>query len=123
MGGMEILTELIIIALLSLAGNVIAAMLPFAFPPAIISLFLLLVLLITGAVKEEGLEASSRFFLRYMALFFVPSGVEIIEYTDLLASAWFHILVISAISLVITFFAAAKAVELTERLVVKRRDR
>ena len=119
---METLSELIIIALLSLSGSAIAAVLPFAFPPAVISLFLLLILLLSGAIKEEGLDASSGFFIKYMALFFVPSGVEIIEYTDLLASSWIHILAISAISLVITFLAAAKAVEITERIMRRREN-
>ena len=119
-GAMEILSELIIIALLSIAGGVIAAMLPFAFPSAVISLFLLLLLLFLGIIKEDGLSSSSSFFLKYMAMFFVPSGVEIIEYTDLLSSSWFHIILISAISMLITFFAAAKAVEITERLMQRR---
>ena len=118
---METLSELLIIALLSLSGNAITSVLPFAFPPAVISLFLLLILLLKGVIKEEGLEATSGFFIRYMALFFVPSGVEIIEYADLLAASWFHILAISAISLVITFLAAAKAVEITERIISKRK--
>ena len=56
-----------------------------------------------------------------MAMFFVPSGVEIIEYADLLSSSWFHIILISAISMLITFFAAAKAVEITERLMQRRK--
>lgn len=120
-GAMEILSELIIIALLSIAGGVIAAMLPFAFPPAVISLFLLLLLLFLGVIKEDGLSSSSSFFLKYMAMFFVPSGVEIIEYADLLSSSWFHIILISAISMLITFFAAAKAVEITERLMQRRK--
>lgn len=117
---MEILSELIIIIALSLAGNAIAAALPFAFPPAIISLFILLVLLATKVVKEEKMSRVSPFMLKYMAIFFIPSGVEIIEYTDLLASSWIHILIISMISLLITFFAAAKAVEITERIMRRK---
>ena len=93
------------------------------FHPSHLKLYNLLddLLLFLGIIKEDGLSSSSSFFLKYMAMFFVPSGVEIIEYADLLSSSWFHIILISAISMLITFFAAAKAVEITERLMQRRK--
>ena len=81
------------------------------------TMFLLLILLGTGAVKDIQLEESANFFSKYMALFFVPSGVEIIENLEILKSSWIPLVAISLISLVITFFVTAKAVELSEYLI------
>ena len=77
-------------------------------------MLLLLFLLASGVVKEEQLAESASFFSRYMALFFVPAGVEVIENFEALRSAWIEVAAISLISLFVTFLAAAKAVELVE---------
>lgn len=120
---MKTLLELGILFLVSLASEAIVAALPFEFPPAILAMFMLLLLLSMRAVKEVHLENTSTFFARYMALFFIPAGVEIINYLDLLKDTWFYIILIAFISLLTTFFAAAKAVELTEKLMQRKEDR
>ncbi len=120
---MKTLLELGILFLVSLASEAIAAALPFEFPPAILAMFMLLLLLSIRAVKEVHLENTSAFFARYMALFFIPAGVEIINYLDLLKDTWFYIILIAFISLLTTFFAAAKAVELTEKLMQRKENR
>lgn len=114
---MKVLLQLSFLFVLTLLGEAISYILPFAFPGTLISMFLLLILLGTGAVKDIQLEESANFFSKYMALFFVPSGVEIIENLEILKSSWIPLVAISLISLVITFFVTAKAVELSEYLI------
>lgn len=113
---MRILLQLSLLFLLTIIGNAVSSVLPFTFPGTLIALFLLLVLLASGIIREEQLSESASFFSRYMALFFVPAGVEIIESLELLRSSWLPIVLISLISLFVTFLVAAKAVEITERL-------
>ena len=103
-------------------GPAVSYMLPFDFPGTLIAMFLLLILMGTGLIKEEALSESASFFSRYMALFFVPAGVEVIENFELLRSAWLEIAAISLISLFVTFFFAAKAVEVTEYLIQRRKE-
>ena len=81
---------------------------------------ILTLLLGTGIVKEEHLAESASFFSRYMALFFIPAGVEVIENFEALRSAWIAVVIISLISLFVTFLAAAKAVEIAERIARRR---
>ncbi len=118
---MKALIELGILFLISLIAIAIEALLPFTFPPAIIAMFLLLALMMARAVREEHLEITTSFFSRYMALFFIPSSVEIIEHLELLKDTWFQVLLVSAVSLLITFFVTAKTVELTEKLIGGRK--
>ena len=113
---MRIILQLSLLFILTLAGEAISHMLPFDFPGTLIAMFLLLLLLGTGIVKEEHLAESASFFSRYMALFFIPAGVEVIENFEALRSAWIAVVIISLISLFVTFLAAAKAVEIAERI-------
>ena len=76
---MRILLQLSLLFLLTIIGNAVSSVLPFTFPGTLIALFLLLVLLASGIIREEQLSESASFFSRYMALFFVPAGVEITE--------------------------------------------
>ena len=111
---MRIILQLSLLFALTLIGEAISYMLPFPFPGTLIAMLLLLFLLASGVVKEEQLAESASFFSRYMALFFVPAGVEVIENFEALRSAWIEVAAISLISLFVTFLAAAKAVELVE---------
>ena len=117
---MRILLQLSFLFLLTLAGEAVSYMLPFTFPGTLIAMFLLLFLLGTGIVKEDQLEESASFFSRYMALFFIPAGVEIVENLEMLRTSWLPLIAISLISLFVTFLAAAKAVEFTEWLISGR---
>ena len=77
-----------------------------------------------GTITEKAQDtigSALKRFKKFSETVTVPLH-EIIEYTDLLASSWIHILAISAISLVITFLAAAKAVEITERIMRRREN-
>lgn len=111
---MRIILQLSLLFALTLIGEAISYLLPFPFPGTLIAMLLLLFLLASGVVKEEQLAESASFFSRYMALFFVPAGVEVIENFEALRSAWIEVAAISLISLFVTFLAAAKAVELVE---------
>ncbi len=119
---MKILVELSLLFVLTLSGEAISSVLPFSFPGTLIAMFLLLFLMGSRIVKEEHLAISSAFFSRYMALFFVPAGVEIIENLEILKSSWLPLVAISIISLFITFFVSAKAVELVEAISHKKAE-
>ena len=56
-----------------------------------------------------------------MAFFFVPAGVSIINYFDVLKSAAVQLVVICAVATVITFAVTAWTVKLTIRLLERRK--
>ena len=57
---MHILGELTLIFGICLAGEGIAALIPVAFPASVVSLVLLMVLLLTGVVKDRHIRTEGR---------------------------------------------------------------
>lgn len=113
---MTILKEFCIIFFVTLLGQGISMILPFAFPGSIISLILLLIFLFVGAVKEEKLKNISDFFLPNMAFFFIPAGVGIMENFEILKDCIIPFLVIAFVSTMITFVVTAYTVTLVIKL-------
>ena len=119
---MKILLQLSLLFILTITGNSISALLPFPLPGTLIAMFLMLLLLGTGIVKENQITETADFFTRYMAMFFAPAGVEIIENLELMKTAWLPVVIIALVSLFTTFLAAAKAVELTEFIISGKKE-
>lgn len=123
LNAMKILSQLAILMFICLMAELISAALPFSFPSAILALFILLALLSLKIIRTENLEEVFNFFISNMAFFFIPAGVQIINETEILKSAFLEIVLITVISLFTTFLAAAKTVELVERLIEKKNSR
>ena len=81
---MNVMGELALIFGISLAGEGVAALLPVSFPASVISMILLMVLLLTGAVKERQIQSVSHFLIANMAFFFIPSLVGTMEHGAML---------------------------------------
>ena len=113
---MKIIKQVGIIFLICWLGLVIEAALPFSFPASIIGMILLF-----GILKIEHIQEKSDFLLSNMAFFFVPAGVSIINYLDLLKSSLLPILVICVASTFITFAVTAWSIRLTMRLMNRRK--
>lgn len=118
---MKILKQFGIIFGVCWISIVIEHYLPFSFPASVIGMILLLLCLMTGVLKIEHVQEKADFLLGNMAFFFVPAGVSIINYFDVLKSSIFQLIVICVVSTVITFAATAYSVTLTVRLLEKRK--
>lgn len=119
---MKIFKEILIIFSISMVGEFISGILPFSFPSSIIALGLMLIVLCLRVVKEEDISTTGDFLLSNMAFFFIPASVKILELFELLKSVWVQIVLISLSTTIITFFVTGWAVELTIRLMEKRRN-
>lgn len=113
---MKILKELLILLLICFVGEGVALVLPFAFPSSVISMLLLFVLLLTGALKLAQIEDVTTFLSRNMAFFFIPAGVEIIENYKPVANAILPLLCVLVLTTVITFGLTAGTVSLCLKL-------
>ncbi len=60
-------------------------------PGNVVGMVLLLVFLLTGTVKVEWVEDAADLLLSHLALFFVPAGVGVMVYFDLIAAQWLPI--------------------------------
>ncbi|MFR0979037.1 MAG: CidA/LrgA family protein [Holdemania filiformis] len=76
---MKILKQITIVFLLCWLGEVISALLPFAFPGSIVAMLLLLGCLSTSLLRIEDMSGFAGFLLANMAFFFIPAGVSILD--------------------------------------------
>lgn len=113
---MKYLTQLAVIFGLCLVGDMISALLPFSFPGSVVSMLLVLVLLSTKLLKESSLGESADFMLRNMTFFFIPPGVSIIRYMDIINSIWWQLLLVNIVSVITCFAAASWTVVLVGRM-------
>lgn len=84
----DFLRGFLIILLFLSFGKLISAYLPIPFPASIIGLVLLFIALSTSLIKVHWIIMSGNFILKYMALLFIPIGVGLLNYFDLIASHW-----------------------------------
>lgn len=118
---MKIIIQVAIIFSICWVSQIIEALLPIAFPASVIGMILLLLLLLSGVLRVDHIREKSDFLLSNMAFFFIPAGVSVINYFDVLASALLPLLVICVVSTVLTFAVTAYAVRLTRRLMDRRK--
>ena len=118
---MKIICQIGVIFAVCWFSQLIEAALPVPFPASVIGMLLLLALLATGLLKIEHIREKADFLLANMAFFFLPAGVSVIHYFDVLASALLPLLVICVVSTVLTFAVTAYAVRLTRLLMDRRK--
>ncbi|SCI62518.1 Antiholin-like protein LrgA [uncultured Flavonifractor sp.] len=118
---MKIICQIAIIFTICWISQIVEAILPFPFPASVISMVLLLILLLVRALKVDHIREKSDFLLSNMAFFFIPAGVSIINYFDILASNLIPLLVICLVSTLLTFAVTAWAVRLTRYLMDRRK--
>lgn len=119
---MNIMRELAILFGICLAGEGAAALLPVPFPASVISLVLLLVLLLTGVLKERWIQTVSRFLIVNMGLFFVPALVGTIEYVEVLNGLALPFLAVTLLTTPLVYLVTAGSVHLLMRITKRKGD-
>ena len=100
----------------------IESILPFPFPASVISLLLVLLLLLFRIIKLEHVREKADFLMGNLGFFFVPASVGLINYVDVVRESLVPFLTISVVSTVATFAVTAWTVQLTCRLMEKRKE-
>ena len=119
---MKIIRQIGIIFAVCWLSILLEKILPVAFPASVIGMILLFICLFTGALKIEHIQEKADFLLENMAFFFVPAGVSIINYFDVLKNSVIQLIVICVVSTVVTFAVTAYSVTFTVRLMNRRRE-
>lgn len=117
---MKIIKQVGIIFFVCWISQILETALPFDFPASVIGMLLLLALLFSGALKVDHIREKSDFLLANMAFFFIPAGVSIINYLDVLKSCALQLAVICLVSTVITFAATAYGMKAALYLIRKK---
>ena len=118
---MKIIYQIGIIFSLCWVSQIVEKLLPFDFPASVIGMILLFALLVFRVLKVEHIREKSDFLLANMAFFFVPAGVSIINYFDVLKSSVVQLLLICLFTTVLTFAATAGSIRLTLKLMNRRK--
>ena len=120
---MKILKQVGILFGLCWISMCIETMLPITFPASVIALAIVLILLIARVIQVDHIREKSDFLLGNMPFFFIPAAVGIIEYQELIRSTGLAFIVICTVSMVVTFAATAWSVQVTMRIIDRRRSK
>jgi holin-like protein len=119
------IASLSLILLCQLAGEVFVRGLALPMPGPVVGLLLLLVLLLArdrfkvlarGPLQQDGVENASRNLLAHL---FVPAGVGVVQKLDLIAEHGIAIIVILAVSVVVTLLVTVATFRLASRLMTR----
>lgn len=119
------LASLGLILLCQLIGEAVVRGIGLPLPGPVLGLLLLLTLLLArdrfrslafGPLDNNGVETAGKGLLSHLSLLFVPAGVGIIQKLDLLASRGVAIILVLALSVVVTLLATVLTFRLVSRL-------
>ena len=108
-----------LLLLFQFLGEVISRGTGWPIPGNVLGMVLLLIALARRWVKVEWIEEAAEFLLANLALFFVPAGVGVMMYFDLIAGEWLPIILATFIS---TFVVMAVTGKIADRLEPESKD-
>ncbi len=111
---------IIILLLGAFLGNMISTYSGLPVPGTVFGILLVLIYLVIVKKVPHSLKLVSDGLLKYLALFYVPAGVGLISYLDLLAADWGKILISLLVSSIVTIIAVAWIMEKVAKLVYAR---
>ena len=117
---MNLIVEFCVVFLICMAGEWVSALLPFTLPASVVSLIILLILLLSGAVKERTIQGTSQFLINNMGMLFIPAVVGTLEYLDVLKLQFLPFLVVTIISTPLVYLVTAWSVQLLMKLFKKK---
>lgn len=118
---MKILKQICIIFTICWLSVILERCLPLPIPASVIGLILLFLCLAAGIIKLGHIQEKSDFLLSNMAFFFIPAGVGMMNYFDILQKNWLPLLAICILSTLVTFAATAYSIRLTLKLMERRK--
>lgn len=92
-----------------------AEWLPFDFSASVLSMIILLLLLILKALKFENIRSTADFLTSNMAVLFIPYGVKVLQYIDIIRENLVLFLLIVLVTTPVVYGVTA----LTASLIIK----
>lgn len=100
-----------------LAGELIAMIPGVSIPGSIIGMLVLTVLLERKVVKPDSIAPLCRFLIKNMAFFFVPPGVALMLYFDIIAAEWIPITLATVVSIFLVIVVTGRLHQFMHRRV------
>ena len=117
------LRELGIILAICVLGEVISVLIGGVLPANVLGMILLLVLLASRLIKARQVEHAADFFLKNMAIFFLPVSLGILDIYAQIKSQFIAIIAVCVITTFLTALATAATVHYILILQSKRKDK
>ncbi|HEY3589835.1 MAG TPA: CidA/LrgA family protein [Buttiauxella sp.] len=116
----QYLRSFILIYICLYAGIAIASLLPITIPGSIIGMLILFILLSLQILPAKWVKPSCHLLIRYMALLFVPIGVGVMQYVDVIKQQFGPVVVSCFISTLVVLVVVSLSSQLVhgERKVV-----
>lgn len=115
---MKLLKELAIYFGITFISEIIAKLLPINIPASIIGIVILFVLLELKVLKTEDVEMTGDYLIKIMPILFVPAGVGLIKYLDVLKIVAVPMVFVITLSTAVVMTAVGVV---TQKLVEKKK--
>ena len=86
-----------------------------AFPPALLGMILLAVLLLAGVIREESVEDACTILIEKMGMLFLPAGISMLLYLDIIKAESIAIFITIIVSSLIILITTTAFVELVSK--------
>ena len=112
----HITLELAVILAVCFLGDVLVTVLPFNFSASVLSMIILLILLVTKVIKFDYIKNSASFFTSNMAVLFIPYGVKLLQYLDVIKENLLLFLIIVLVTTPIVYGVTAFTAQLVMKM-------
>lgn len=119
---MKYIIQIGIITGISFIAELLHAVLPFPVPASVYGLLLLLLLLLTGILKEEHIRETADFMISIMPLFFVPPSVALMTSFDIMQGSILKLLAMCMVSTVVVMVVTGSVAQCIVRIGKRKQE-
>ena len=120
---MKTLGQIVIILLVSFAGELLNYCLPLPIPASIYGIVILFCLLEFKVIPLRAVKETGDFLVSIMQLMFIPAAVGLLEAWDVIAPNWLPYILITLISTFVVMFFSGRVTQAVIRLGRAREER
>lgn len=117
-----ITTQILVLYLFSLLGEIISSVLKLPLPGSILGLLLLFICLHFKVIPDAYIKQGAGFLLVLLPLFFIPATVGIIQYPEFLSGKGILLIVLVMISTFLTLIVAGRVSEVYEEKMARKEE-
>jgi holin-like protein len=112
---MKLLRQFLIILIICFIGDVLSKVVHIPLPGSIIGMVLLFICLFSGIIKLEMIQEISKFLIDHLAFFFIPAGVGLIAYAEILKKNLLPILVICFVTTFLVMIVTGWTIQIIKK--------
>ena len=112
---MKLLRQFLLIALISLAGEALRALIPLPVPASVYGMVLMFLLLFTRVLRVEQVKGAASFLIEIMPVMFIPAAVGLLDTWEALRPIFGPLLFIVVVTTVLVMAVTGRVVQRVAR--------